>query len=200
MPEIFNPDQQIIYQEMMAHPVLFTHKHPKKVAVVGEDHLGIIREVLKHPAITEIWQTSPLSSKEPKLKHLSASAAPAYYFDVIILTAEKTPHPLSIYHQILHNDGVLLYQSTSPFELKKLKAQYQQLKSIGFSDIQVLNFPQPNYPTGWRAALLATKCTPLKRISEKDIFNRPFKTQYYNFDVHKASLALPEFMREELTA
>ena len=45
---------------------------------------------------------------------------------------------------------------------------------------------------------MATKRAAFKRVREKEIFNRPFTTRYYNYDVHKAALVLPEFMRSEL--
>lgn len=198
MKETLDKHQQTIYQEMMSHPILFAHKHPTKVAIIGNAE-GLTQEILKHPAITELWQATPAALAEPRIKDLATLNLSTPAFDIIILATDKAPAPLSNYYQLLHNDGMLLYQSTSPFDLQKLKADYQELKSIGFHHIQVLNFPQPHYPSGWRAALIAAKNTPFKRMSEKDIFNRPFTTQYYNFDVHKASLALPEFMREELT-
>lgn len=200
MTDDFKQRQQTIYQEMMSHPALFTHRRPQKIAIIGEDNAGIAKEALKHPGITEIWQTHLSSDQknEPRIKLLSTTDDCHGTFDIIILAAEKIPQPVSNYYHLLHNDGILLYQSASLFEWQKLKAQYTQLKSEGFYDIQILSFPQPDYPTGWRSALLAIKNTAFKHISEKNVFNRPFTTQYYNFDVHKASLALPEFIREEL--
>lgn len=174
--------QQTIYCEMMSHPALFTHHKPHKVGVIDESHMGIAEEILKHPMI--------------QIEQLEASSAP---FDIIILAAEKLPAPLVNYYNLLNTDGILLYQSTSPFELQKLKNHYEQLKSQPFYDIQIISFPQPDYPSGWRSALMAIKNTAFKRVREKDIFNRSFPTQYYNFDIHKASLVLPEFMRSELS-
>ncbi len=45
-----------LYHEMMAHPVLFTHKNPKRVAVIGGGDCGTLKEVLKHPGVEEVWQ------------------------------------------------------------------------------------------------------------------------------------------------
>jgi len=174
---------QAIYREMMSHPALFTHPKPLKVAVIDENQAGIAEEILKHTTITNVLQPD-------------ATSAP---FDIIILATEKPPAPLSTYYDLLNNDGILLCQSTSPFELQSLKAQYQQLKSQPFYDIQLVSFPQPNNAVSWRSALMAIKNTAFKRVREKDIFNRTFTTKYYNFDVHKASLVLAEFMREELS-
>ena len=45
-----------LYHEMMAHPVIFTHRSPRRVAIVGGGDCGTLREVLRHPDICEVWQ------------------------------------------------------------------------------------------------------------------------------------------------
>ncbi len=45
-----------LYHEMMSHPALFTHPAPEKVAIIGGGDCGTLREVLKHPNITQVWQ------------------------------------------------------------------------------------------------------------------------------------------------
>ena len=45
-----------LYHEMMTHPALFTHPHPKNVAIIGGGDCGSLREVLKHPEVEKAWQ------------------------------------------------------------------------------------------------------------------------------------------------
>jgi spermidine synthase len=45
-----------IYHEMMAHPVLFTHPNPQRVAIIGGGDCGTLREVLKHPEVQQVTQ------------------------------------------------------------------------------------------------------------------------------------------------
>ena len=45
-----------LYHEMMSHPVLFAHRAPKNVMVIGGGDCGTLREVLKHPGVEEAWQ------------------------------------------------------------------------------------------------------------------------------------------------
>ncbi len=45
-----------LYHEMMAHPVLFTHRHPRRVAIIGGGDCGTLREVLRHDGVQEVWQ------------------------------------------------------------------------------------------------------------------------------------------------
>ncbi|HHH35821.1 MAG TPA: polyamine aminopropyltransferase [Gammaproteobacteria bacterium] len=45
-----------LYHEMLAHPALFTHDHPRRVLIVGGGDCGTLREVLRHPEVEEVWQ------------------------------------------------------------------------------------------------------------------------------------------------
>jgi len=45
-----------LYHEMLSHPVLFTHPAPKNVVIIGGGDCGTLREVLKHPDISQVTQ------------------------------------------------------------------------------------------------------------------------------------------------
>lgn len=45
-----------LYHEMMAHPVLYTHPAPRRVAIIGGGDCGTLCEVLKHPEIERVTQ------------------------------------------------------------------------------------------------------------------------------------------------
>ena len=45
-----------LYHEMMSHPALNSHPHPKNVVVVGGGDCGTLREVLKHPEVKSATQ------------------------------------------------------------------------------------------------------------------------------------------------
>ncbi|SEH05774.1 polyamine aminopropyltransferase [Candidatus Venteria ishoeyi] len=45
-----------LYHEMMSHPVIFSHPHPRKVVIIGGGDCGTLQEVLKHPAIQQVTQ------------------------------------------------------------------------------------------------------------------------------------------------
>jgi spermidine synthase len=45
-----------IYHEMMAHPVLYSHARPRRVAIIGGGDCGTLREVLKHPEVESATQ------------------------------------------------------------------------------------------------------------------------------------------------
>jgi spermidine synthase len=204
----------LIYNEMMAHPVLFTHPKARKIALIHCQNSGLVQEILKHPHIAQLSMINPAAhlsgtNPDPRIelrqgdKNDWLSAAQPESFDIIIILDTTslpafTPAVYQQYRAILSKDGILVCQSDSLFQLTRLKTTYQAMQRAGFEDLQVMHFHQPSAPNGARAAILSSKKGAFKRIREKDIFNKPFSTRYYNFDVHNAALVMPEFMREEL--
>ncbi len=211
------------YHEMMAHPALFIHPHPKKVAIVGPAY-GILQEVLKHTSVVQVCCVTENSHLDEVVSHYFSKLSQtktdarvqalyanpetwikdceAEAFDIIIrnqISYDCLPEQYHHFYLALRANGIFIQPGPSSFlQPNTLKPIVQHIQLAGFDDWQTLNFPQPSYPTGWRTAMMAIKCPEVKRIREKDIFNRNFTTRYYNFDTHKAALALPEFMREEL--
>ena len=72
------------------------------------------------------------------------------------------------------------------------------MRTAGFQAVRTLTFPQPCYPTGWWSATLARKGADLSDFRERGAQAKQFHTRYYNAEIHKAALCMPEFMREEL--
>jgi spermidine synthase len=195
-----------IYCEMLSHPALFSHKCPQKIALIGESNQDIAQELLKHSTVKEIWQLTPNLKEETKphplihFEQLNSNQEinKPDFFDIVINTQPAKPNTLTHYFTIIHSDGIFLQLSDSPFQIAALKNLQNELHHAGFSDIQTLHFPQPNFPLSLRCALMAKKTGVFKKIREKDIFNKTFSTLYYNFDIHKAACVLPEFLTKEL--
>lgn len=191
----------IIFYEMMTHPALFSHPHPQKIVLISNE-LHLQQEILKHPSVTELWQLTNLRLSEqptdPRVTYYAEdiTSLPKNAFDVLIIATPFVANTIHHGAPLLHSNGVLIQQGDSPFELDLPKKIHASLHASGFRDIQLLHFPQPSFASGWRFAMMTTKQSHFKRIREKDIFNKPFITHYYNFDTHKGSLAVPEFMRE----
>ncbi len=94
-------------------------------------------------------------------------------------------------------NGLLVQQSESPLlHLDLLKAMKKAMEDAGFETTKTLYFPQPLYPSGWWSATMAGKPEVLNSFREQDSANKEFKTLYYNVDIHRASLAQPEFCKE----
>ncbi len=208
MHKILPLQDQVIYREMMSHPALFAHSLPKKVAIIGDENHEILLEVLKHHNITYVCHIAQqptlhiltdkrvdvlIGEPEPWLK-ATASAS----LDILIIAKNANPDLFDHYFNLLNSDGMLIQQGGSLFEPSALKTLQTKLKLTGYSDIHFLSFPQPHFSSGWRTSAIAKKVGNIRRPREKDVFNKVFATRYYNFDIHKAALVLPEFLREEL--
>lgn len=96
-------------------------------------------------------------------------------------------------------NGILGQQTETPlYHMALLNEVRGAMRSAGFNHMHTLTFPQPIYPTGWWAATMAFKQGDEKTFREKDSANKPFESEYYNIDIHRAALAVPEFMKREL--
>jgi spermidine synthase len=102
-------------------------------------------------------------------------------------------------HRILRAGGLFIQQSESPlFHMKLIASLHGALKRAGYADVRTLPFPQPIYPSGWWSATMAGKDRALTQFRDKDAAAKKFETVYYNAEMHRAALALPEFMRRQL--
>ncbi|MDD5460887.1 MAG: polyamine aminopropyltransferase [Methylococcales bacterium] len=96
----------------------------------------------------------------------------------------------------LSENGMVVQQSESAlYHMKLIGEMRTSMSSAGFSHLQTLFFPQCIYPSGWWSATIASKAD-LAAFREQDSANKPFDTVYYNVDIHKASLAQPEFFKK----
>ncbi len=97
----------------------------------------------------------------------------------------------------LTQNGLVVQQSESPlFHLDILTGMRDAMRAAGFNNLMSLQFPQCTYPSGWWTATLAGKDINLKSFREDAAANRPFKTSFYNVEMHRAAMALPQFMKE----
>jgi len=96
----------------------------------------------------------------------------------------------------LSENGMIVQQSESALYNMKLIGEMRNAMSVsGFNRLQTLFFPQCLYPSGWWSATIASKAD-LTSFREHDSASKPFETVYYNVDIHKASLAQPEFFKK----
>lgn len=99
----------------------------------------------------------------------------------------------------LRSGGIVVAQSESPLlHTDVISAMRSKLKGAGFNDVKTLTFPQPLYPSGWWSATMARKDAEFTGFRERGAANKPFDTQYYNVETHKAAFAMPEFLKAAL--
>lgn len=99
--------------------------------------------------------------------------------------------------RVLKQGGVVVQQSESPLLHTDtiIKNVHIDFKAAGFNSVHTMPFPQPVYPTGWWSATMATKNGDTHTYRAEDAAQKGFETRYYNSDMHRAALAVPEFMK-----
>ena len=96
-------------------------------------------------------------------------------------------------HRVLDTGGIMVQQSESPLVHQRLITDMSAaMQRAGFVATDLLSFPQPCYPTGWRSATLA-------RADTRELYHPAadpsFETFYYTADIHRGAFALPAFMK-----
>jgi spermidine synthase len=221
-----------VYHEMMSHPILYTHPHPKDVAIIGGGDCGVLLEVLKH---TDVQRVTQIDIDE-RVTRLAEQYFPAYCvnnqdpraqllftdgvawiakqedasLDVLIVDSTDPVGPAEglfgkrFYEQcarVLRNDGLLIHQSESPLYYLEsiIKPMHQAMAASGFAKSHTLFFPVVGYPSGWWSATMAAKSDiQFADFRAADAETKPFATDYYNAEMHRAGLAMPEFVKRVL--
>ncbi|MFA5683831.1 MAG: polyamine aminopropyltransferase [Lysobacteraceae bacterium] len=134
--------------------------------------------------------------------------APAESLDVVIVDSTDPVGPAEgLFNEAfyasclraLRNGGILVQQSESPLaHLGLIRSMRQHMRNAGFAHFRTMTFPQPCYPTGWWSCTMARKGADLSGFRERGAQSKPFATRYYSADIHRAAMALPEFVREAL--
>ena len=100
-------------------------------------------------------------------------------------------------HRVLKDDGIIVQQSESPILHHEsiLKELYGVMRSAGFPQVVTLSYPMLCYPSGWWSATMASKAADLTYFRERAANQKSFETLYYNAAIHRAALAVPEFLK-----
>ncbi len=219
---------EFLYHEMMAHPALFAHREPRRVAIVGGGDCGILREVLRHPEVEHAQQveldervTRVVETHFPDLCTANEDERAELRFtdglrwirdvepgslDVVIVDSTDPVGPaaglftkafLADVRRALGPGGVVVQQSESPLLHRHSVIQplHESAWQAGFDGIHTLTFPVPSYPSGWWSATLMVNGGDPRNFRESDSEEKIFETYYYNADIHRAALAVPELLR-----
>lgn len=101
----------------------------------------------------------------------------------------------------LKEDGILVNQHESPYYeeyAKSMKRSHKRIKE-SFPICRVYQAHIPTYPSGhWLFGFASKKYDPINSERVEEWNNLGLKTKYYNTDLHKASFALPNYVKEML--
>ncbi|WP_117168390.1 spermidine synthase [Paraliobacillus sediminis] len=215
---------EFVYHEMITHVPLFTHPNPKHVLVVGGGDGGVIREILKHPSVEKAilveidGKVIEYSKKflptiagkldDPRVEvkvidgfmHIAESEA---MYDVIMVDSTEPVGPaVSLFSKgfyagiskALKSDGIFVAQSDNPwFKADLIKQVYHDVEKI-FPITKLYTANIPTYPSGlWTFTIGSKQYDPLEVKPER--FHE-IDSKYYTEEIHKASFALPKFVKD----
>lgn len=218
---------EFFYHEMLVHVPLCAQGSPERVLIIGGGDGGAVREALKHPTVKKIVHVEidgkvveacrkhfPSLNTDPSNEkiELHVSDGIEYVknvdqpFDVIIIDSTDPVGPAvnlfsyDFYCSVsdaLTDSGIILTQSESPFlHSSFIKKVYDSL-SRAFPVVRVCTAPMPTYPSGtWSYTVGSKNNDPSEPISVL----RDGLSRYYNADIHRASFAIPQFLKEVLNS
>ena len=102
--------------------------------------------------------------------------------------------------EALTKNGILINQHESPyypFNVREMKGAHNKIKDI-FPISEVYQFHMPTYPSGhWLFGFASKGTNPLK-FDAKKWNDLKLETKYYNTEIHSASFALPNYVKDLL--
>lgn len=215
---------EFVYHEMMAHPPLFTHPHPRHVLVVGGGDGGVIREVLKHPTVekavlVEIDERVVENARrylptisgaldDPRVEvriedgfryiHEHQDA-----YDVIMVDSTEPVGPAvqlfekSFYEGIyrcLREDGIFVAQTDNPWFKGDLIRRVYADIAATFPITRLYWANIPTYPSGFWTFTIGSKKADPLEVDVASLPDIP--TRYYTPELHKAAFVLPRFVQD----
>ena len=217
---------EFVYHEMMAHPALFTHPDPRNVLVVGGGDGGVIREVLKHPAVEQAVLVEidgkvieyskkylPETAGELDNPRVKIIVGDGYMhirenknkYDVIMVDSTEPVGPaVHLFERgffqgiygALKEDGIFVAQTDNPWFKADLIRQVNKDVKEIFPIVRVYCANIPTYPSGLWTFTLGSKKYDPLHVDISKI--RDIPTKYYTPELHKAAFVLPRFVGDLL--
>lgn len=100
----------------------------------------------------------------------------------------------------LGEHGLLVQQSESLLVHAEsiIKPMHATMRKAGFTDLQVHQFCQVTYPTGWWSCTMAAKGGKIGFARQAEAAQLTFPTRYYSAAIHSASAVMPPFLQKLL--
>ncbi len=219
---------EFAYQEMMAHLPYYAHGAPEHILVIGGGDGGVLRELARHktPTVLDICEIDgeviraareflpalACGFDDPRVNIHIADGSEFIrtregFYDLVIVDSTDPGGPgaplfCAEFYRSLKNSlrpgGVVATQAESPWLLPDvvkslLNAAKENFRFAAYGAISV-----PTYPTGMIGVCVGSDSrditTPAAGVSPEIAG----QLRYYNSDIHKASFAMPNFVKSLL--
>lgn len=214
---------EFIYHEMIGLVPVRSHPQPRRVAIVGGGDGGVVREVLKDPAVQQVT----LVEIDPRVTEVARRYFPqiasglddprvelrfedgiAYIarlqqeVDVLIVDSTDPVGPATglfgreFYQsaaRALRPGGLLVAQTESPYLEPDIMSQALQAMAAVFPKTYLYLASVPTYPSGLWSFGVGSLGTDPRQPGARPLNGH---TRYYNEDIHRAAFVLPTFVKE----
>ncbi len=219
-----------IYHEMLVHPAVSCTENPRKAVVIGGGDGGAVTELVKYNSIESIvlceidpqviesckkfFPEISAGLSDPRVSIVTRDGAAFIAeheneFDIVLVDSTDPVGPgaalfaTSFFESIrksLTPAGVAVLQTESPLFMSDVfKDAIRDLRNVfGPDSVNPMLAVIPSYPGGlWSFGFCSETKNPHQSVS----FDRlPKDLKYYSPEMHKASIAMPPFVKELLTS
>ncbi len=172
--------QKKIYNELMVHIPVCTHKEPHTLLIISNEGFGLLDEVAKYKTIeAKVIDTDLESIRDMKEKS----------FDVVISEAPIDATHMAHINRVLKEDALAVF---APFDLSSEQESKAKLEEIG----KYFKIAMPYALLSADTAVLASKeyhptaDINLQRADLTDGF------EVYNSDLHRGVFAMPTYIKK----
>ncbi len=172
--------KEFIYNEMMVHVPLCTHKEPENILIISNNATSLENEVKKHNKIN----STAISCSLDEVSKLDDNS-----YEVVVSEMEGDALFLSQINRVLTEDGVLVIKHPSLDEVEANKSLMKTLANY-FKIIMPYNLGNGS------TALLCSKAyhpTADVILQRSDMLDG---LEYYNCDIHPAAFAMGNNVRK----
>jgi spermidine synthase len=220
----FTEKNEFFYHEMLTHPVMFAHKNPQNVLIIGGGDGGILREVLKHKSVKKavlvdidkdvvevskkFFPTVACSMDDPRAIILNEDGFKYIQdykneFDVIIVDSTD---PVGFAHvltteeffkyvfEALKEDGIYVGQSESLHYHLDIVVRFQKALKKNFPIVDLYTTVIPVYAGYWWSFSVGSKVYNPREISREI----DVETRFYSDEIHKNAFLPPNFYQKIL--
>lgn len=217
---------EFVYHEMITHMALNTLKNPERVLVVGGGDGGAIREILKHESIKEavlceiderVVRISQKYFKGTSCELENEKVTLAFedgfkflekfedHFDLIITDSSDPVGPgvalfqedyYKLVKKALKPDGIMVSQSESPWYFEDTMTSMTDAMCEVFKHVETYTAMVTLYPSGFWTITAASDTHSLHDFDKEKAKKISKSCKYYNPEIHKGSLALPNFVKD----
>jgi len=217
---------EFVYHEMITHMPLCTLKNPEKVLVVGGGDGGTVREILKHESVKEVvlceidervvrvcQKYFPSTSYELENKKVILTFEDGFkfltrfrnHFDLIVTDSSDPVGPgtalfkedyYRTVKEALKPDGIMVSQSESPWYYEDIMQSMTQAMTKVFNHVETYIAMVTLYPGGFWTITAASDTLSLHNFNKEKSEKISKTCKYYNPEIHKGALALPNFVKK----